>query len=746
MLNLRSKLYFAALSLAVSAASSVFAQADNALWQDAEPTQQAASITELLPDLVSYQRSVVIDADGLAALNVGDLLSIELLPEEIRELEIRSVRNYLNGDRGVSAISNDDGVLVQLSLIINDRWVLASIDIGENQFTVRGLSSAGTENDYFGYLFSQDELGTLISIDDGGVVSVTSVLSDAEEVSASPASVLALSGNDVSIDQTLTPTFAMIGEQVDVEVSVTNNTANTLSGEQLTVLFALEFAELVSSSANCTTGNVGLNFGLICDLPDFDAGASTGISYSVRLTEQSYPFISSGVFVGDVFSDENVRDDDFVFVTQDTLVDSDGDGLSDFNEAIVNTDPNDASSNLAPGSLSEIDLMFLYTPKFVEDIGNVQPETKINELVEVTNAYYANSRVDIEFRPVLYRQVNYEVNNSLNTAFADMRDSVGEFAFVPDTRTAVGADIVVLIDGLAFSDSVCGLGSAPGAGFEGELFHPTIIQPELFVAFYTDGFPINSTTGCDNVTLAHELGHNHGLDHSHREEGAQGTFTWALGHGVDGSFATIMANPADFPGSELIALFSNPESTDCNGLPCGVAREDVEQGADAVFTLNQTTLQIANRRQSRVLPVTSLAGGTNLIMYGAATINGVTDTPISSLAANDSLDVRATLSIPLIHQGTVGETYVVISVAGVGLFFRDAAGGYQPWDGELSSLQPNAAAHALGVNEELIAFENFVPSAFDVTEAELTVFFAYAIPDTSVFVYSSNGIPVSIQP
>ncbi|MCG8412995.1 MAG: M12 family metallo-peptidase [Pseudomonadales bacterium] len=735
------------LFVALFAALPVAAQQDDLLWRDSEPAQQSAALNDLLPVVVSYQRSVVVAADTVSSLNEGGTVRVELLPRQFRQFEIRSSRQYLNGDVGYSAVTIDGEPLAQLSLVVNELSVLASIDNGRSQFTLRAIRTSTAENNFSGYLYSQDNLGTYAPIDNGGVISAVSTRPDDDlETDGSPTSVLAISGNDVSIEQTLTPSFAKVGDQVDVTVEVTNNTASTLSGEQLTVLFALEFSELISSSAICTTGNIGLNFGLICDLPDIAASASTSINYSVRLTEQSYPFISSGVFVGDVFGTENVRDDDFVFVIQDTLTDSDGDGLSDFNEAIVNTDPNSAASTLAPGTVSEIDLMFLYTPKFVEDIGNVQPETKINELVEVTNAYYANSRVNVEFRPVLYRLVNYDVNNNLNTAFTAMQDAVGEFSFVPEVRTAVGADIVILIDGLFFSDSLCGLGTTPGIGFEGEFFHPTIIDPELYVTLYTDGFPTNASAGCDNITLAHELGHNHGLDHSHREEGAEGTFSWALGHGVDGSFATIMANPADFPGSDVIALFSNPESTDCNGLPCGVSRDDVEQGADAVYTLNHTNFQIANRRQSRILPTTSMAGGSNLTIYGAATINGATDTAVSSISESDALDVRATLGIPLIHQGTIGETYVVISVAGVGLFFRDAAGGYQPWDGELSTLQPNAAAHALSVTEELIAFENFVPAAFDVSSAELTVFFAYAIPDTSVFVYSSNGISVTIQP
>lgn len=712
-----------------------FSVAQQNLWQ----SSSQAIDESLVPAVVSYQRSISIAESAIAGLAAGETIALELLPGEVREFEILSTRNYLNGDTGFSGVANDGGSTAMLSLIVSEQSVVASINAGSSSYSVRALPSA---EGYSGILYSQDGMGTVLPVDDGGMAS--DPVSPFAIQNDEPAEVLAISGNDVTIVQTLSASTEVVGQQVDINVSVTNNTASTLSGEQLSVLFVLDSAELVSSSAGCTTGNVGSNFSLICTLPDTAPSAASSIDYSVRLTDNSYPFISSGVFVGDPFGD-HVRNDDFVFVVRDTLTDSDGDGQSDFNEDIVGTDPNSASSVLASGTDSEIDLMFLYTPKFVSDIGGITPETKINELVEITNGYYANSQIDVTFRPVIYREVNHVVSN-LNSSFSAIQAASGEFSFVNDTRSAVGADIVVLIDGLFSSDSACGLGTTPGIGFEGEFFHPNISNPELYVTMYTNGFPQGGGSGCSDETMAHEFGHNHGLNHSHRESGAEATFSWAFGHGVDGSFATIMANTSLYPGSEDVLFFSNPESTNCNGLPCGVSRSDVEQGADAVFTVNHTRFQIAARRTSRFLPITSTSGSSNLTMYGAATLSSSPDNPQSSFNSTDSLDVRATLGIPSEHQGSVGETYVVISVDGTGLFFRDANGDYQSWDGNLETLQSNITARPLNATEELVAFENFVPSTVGVSAANLTVFFAYAIPGTEVFVYSSSGVPVSIQP
>lgn len=716
--------------------SSLSAQQRLLFWQDAG--QSAAANSSLLPEAVSYSRAITIDAKNTARLQVGDSVVLELGPSELIAFELLSNRQYLNGDVGWHGTARIGGRLASLSLTVNEAAVLATINTGAARYTVAAEQTSASG--YLGFIYTQGVGNTLNPIDDGGIP----VRNPPQQ--SGPKAVLALSGNDVTIVQEVSSEVAVVGEQVSINIAVTNNTSGTLSGENLNVLFVLDNSELVSSSGVCTTATLGSQFSLSCSLPDIASGASTSIDYAVRLTSNSYPFIASGAFVGDVFSDQHVRDDAFVFVAMDTQSDSDGDGQSDFNENLVGTNADSSASVFAANGTVETDLMFLYTQKFVDDIGSVSPETKINQLVETTNAYYANSGVGISFRPVLYRQINHSVNNSLNTSFTALRNGEGDFSFVPATRDAVGADIVVLMDGFFQSDSACGLGSVPGVGFSGEIYHESSSNPELFVTQYTDGFPAGGGSGCDDLTLAHELGHNHGLDHSHREAGAEGTFPWALGHGIDGSFNTIMARSVDYPGSEELPLFSNPESTDCNGMPCGVSRTDLEMGADAVFTLNHTRFQIANRRASRVLPITSATGSSNLIAYGGASRSSDLSTPVSVFSANDAIDVRVTLEIPSEHQGVVGETYIVISVNGTQFYYRDSNGEYLIWDGTLESLQSSITPRALNAQEELIAFENLVPGSVGVTSAALTVFFAYAIPGTDVFVYSSNGVPLTIQP
>ena len=91
-----------------------------------------------------------------------------------------------------------------------------------------------------------------------------------------------------------------------------------------------------------------------------------------------------------------------------------------------------------------------------------------------------------------------------------------------------------------------------------------------------------------------------GLSHSRRQNSTGGTFPWALGHGVDGRFVTMMAYGSAY-GAPRVSLFSSPNLT-CNGLPCGVDRGDPVNGADAVHTLRHARTQVAAYREAVAPP------------------------------------------------------------------------------------------------------------------------------------------------
>jgi hypothetical protein len=618
-------------------AESLWSLADNAA------TEQVYS-TSLIPREMSTRQAIAISSAVIEGLALGAELSLEIAPNQVFNYRLSSQQTYLNGDQGWQAEFSDGDQSFAAIITRSSHLLLATIYSPLGKFYLKADSLDSAEVSYVGWLYSQADSGPMLPIDDGGVIGSNYSSNGYGEL------VLALSGGDVSIEQSLSKEIIKVGDEVDISIAVTNNLSTALVNEMLTVFFALDNAELVSSSG-CTLVSIpvigGAQNTLQCTLGTIDPGASHTVNYTLRSSEQSYPHIASGVFVGDVFG-ENVRNDEFIVVSKNVLLDSDNDGISDFNEEILNTDPQDSESVVSESFVPEVDLMFLYTQRYLDGIGDSPPETEINQLLQVTNAIYANSGANISFRPVYYGFTEFEVNGNLNAAMNALNaGSDAALATVPNTFSRLGADIVVLIDGFSPGGNLCGLGTVPGVGFDGELRHPVFGGVGVFVSMYMPGFPSGGGSGCDEITLAHELGHNFGLSHSRKQPDRKGTFPWSLGHGIEGSFATVMADPSDYPGSTEIPLFSNPQINDCSGLPCGVSRNDLEQGADAVHSLTQTRFQIADIGSSNVLGTASLSGDSNnAILFGGASKSSDVNRFVNSFASQDSIDVRVTLAIP----------------------------------------------------------------------------------------------------
>ena len=91
----------------------------------------------------------------------------------------------------------------------------------------------------------------------------------------------------------------------------------------------------------------------------------------------------------------------------DVLTDSDNDGIGDFNENLLGSNPADKNSGVHRDV--RIDVAVLYTKNFIEDI-YIDPDTKINNIFTIVNEIFAESKTGIQFNVVHYEELDYENN------------------------------------------------------------------------------------------------------------------------------------------------------------------------------------------------------------------------------------------------------------------------------------------------------------------------------------------------
>lgn len=199
-------------------------------------------------------------------------------------------------------------------------------------------------------------------------------------------------------------------------------------------------------------------------------------------------------------------------------------------------------------SSASIDVLVLYDANAQSSYSNIH--ARINHLFAVSNNIYKDSQLNVTIHAkeiLFYDAKNYPALEEIASSSA-----------VHALREQYKADTVLLYQ--INPEGEFGLcGSAYSAGAYGEKYQ------------YEDAMYANVAINCPSDSTAHEIGHNMGLMHSHKQDGDNAKpYSYGLGHGIEGKFATIMAYAYIFETNNQLAKFSSPEYECIPGYPCGI--------------------------------------------------------------------------------------------------------------------------------------------------------------------------------
>ncbi|QEY14793.1 peptidase [Cellvibrio sp. KY-GH-1] len=185
-----------------------------------------------------------------------------------------------------------------------------------------------------------------------------------------------------------------------------------------------------------------------------------------------------------------------------------------------------------------VDLLVLYDT-YTKNYFGGDPQTAMNSWVNQMNAAYTDSQIDVQLRLVGVRPME-QTGADMGTVLGNLRVNSAAIAL----RDQLGADFVSQLH----EKGACGVG---------------------YVAVDKNWTWNVTAPGCGPMVMAHELGHNMGLNHSRKQGDQSGArFRYGVGYGVDNVFVDIMAYEGVF-NTTRVSRFSNPNLT-CRGLPCGI--------------------------------------------------------------------------------------------------------------------------------------------------------------------------------
>jgi hypothetical protein len=208
--------------------------------------------------------------------------------------------------------------------------------------------------------------------------------------------------------------------------------------------------------------------------------------------------------------------------------------------------------------------MSVYTPQARAAAGGTtQIQAKIQAAVDQANSAFINSNMTARFLLAHTAEVAYNDSGNISN---DLNWVTGN-ATVASLRNTHGADMVSLV--VSNGGGYCGIGW---------------VQRNPSSSFANYAFQVTAYGCLPNQTLAHEHGHNMGMEHDPANAGispSSASYDWSFGHNVAGSFRTIMSYNCPSPCPRVLH-FSNPDIL-YNGQPTGIANQrDNAQTGDLI--------------------------------------------------------------------------------------------------------------------------------------------------------------------